>query len=82
MKEAATHNEKRDEVGEHKVGQVVTEGKNASSYLHMIIIFCRIYKQSKQLICINVKKVLVIGLNWKDQLPINANAYQIDKIKF
>ena len=31
LKEAATHNQERDEVGEHKIGQVVTENKNGSS---------------------------------------------------
>ena len=37
LKEAATHNQKRDEVGEHKVCQVVTEDENASSNHHIVI---------------------------------------------
>ena len=38
MNEAATHNQKRDEVGEDKVGQVVTEGKNAYYEYHIFIV--------------------------------------------
>ena len=32
LKEAAAHNQKRNQVGEYKVGQVVTGKKNGSSY--------------------------------------------------